>query len=398
MTDRLSLVRRFVRARAALVLLSFAGGMAACNGDDGVRVTPGDFDPEILDVRPAWLEEGWIGRDPLGTPAVQLVWELPENWDGEVFRIYSRRSGAGNYLLVATVTSCAAGQCVYTDTNVEAGRSYDYFVAALDERSGDEVGESEAWSVTVPQAAQPTLPTGVSAIPLDGAIYLTWASTGAEKYRVFLEGIDQDSVFFELGATDGIGFLDSRTDNGTRYAYRVAAVDENGFVSRRSESAAAIPRPDYHAELIYALADSAQASGFRFTESEDEAPILAGVSTEAQWRLESVGGELQIVPRGGTLVTEGIFTTDLSCGPGSEADCEHISQAPAQSAFAADPVAVQAGNTYVFQVTVNGQAHFGKVRVQGDAVDSAGHRVVIFDWAYQLVANEPSLNLSPVAP
>jgi hypothetical protein len=95
-------------------------------------------------------------------------------------------------------------------------------------------------------------------------------------------------------------------------------------------------------------------------------------------------------------VTQGIFTTDLSCGPGSEVDCEHVAEAPASSAFTTAAVPVSAGNTYVFEVSVGGQTHFGKIRVHGSASDGAGGSVVVFDWAYQLVANEPSLNVSPL--
>src|SRR5690606_12624934 len=122
---------------------------------------------------------------------------------------------------------------------------------------------------------------------------------------VFLEGIDDQAVFFEVGSTDGTSYVDTRAENGSLHTYRVAAVSEDGYVSRRSESVAAIPRPDYHAELIYAHADSALASGFRFTESEDESPIVAGTAADAQWRLEESGGELRIVPIGPTRVTDG---------------------------------------------------------------------------------------------
>jgi hypothetical protein len=392
MTKRLKHLRKIVGSVAMLLLAT----VAACDDDNGVAVPPENFDPELIDARATWIEAGWLGRDAFGDAAVELRWTLPDEWDGEVFRVYSRAGGSGDYFLVATVTSCASFECVYTDINVEPGRSYDYFVAAVDERTNEEVGESEALQVAVPNEAQPAMPTGVIAVALDNGIFLRWGSTGAEKYRIFLERIGADSVFFEIGATDGVGYLDSRAENGTSYTYRVAGLDQDGYVSRRSDGAEGIPRPDYHAELIYPLTDSALASGFRFAASESENPIVAGAAAEAQWRLEDSGGELLIVPRGQTRVTQGIFTTDLSCGPGSEVDCEHVAEAPASSAFTTAAVPVSAGNTYVFEVSVGGQTHFGKIRVHGSASDGAGGSVVVFDWAYQLVANEPSLNVSPL--
>lgn len=386
-----------IRARNWVLPLALIAGMAACSEDDDpVVVTPGDVDPVITSVEAIWVEEGWSGRDPVGSPAVQLFWELPDDWDGEAFRVYSRRSGGSDYFLVATVTSCANRVCTYTDTNVAAGDSYDYFVAAVDERTDEEVGESEAWDVAVPAAEQPAIPTSLVAFALDNGVFLRWDTTGAARYRVFLEGLGEDSVFFEIGAADGTGYLDTRAENGTLHTYRVAAVSENGYVSRRSESAAAIPRPDYHAELVFSHTDDPALSGFRFATTENENPIVAGTAAEAQWRLEESGSDLLIVPLGGTRVTPGVFTTDLSCGPGAEVDCEYVPTAPAAAEFGTAPVEVSAGNTYVFQVTAGSETHYGKIRVEGDAVDSSGRQVVVFDWAYQTVANEPSLNLSPL--
>lgn len=385
------------RASAWLLAIALLLGGTACDDDNGVVVTPGDFEPE-LDVPVAtWVEEGWQGRDPVGQAGVELRWTLPDAWNGEVFRVYSRESGGGDYFLVATVTSCAERQCVYTDINVAPGETYDYFITAVDERSDEEIGESEVRQVMVPNAAQPTEPADVTALTLDHGVFLQWASAGdADHYRVFLEGEGADSVFLEVGSTDGTGYLDSRAENGTQYTYRVAAVSVDDYLSRRSEAVAAIPRPDYHAELIYPTADSALASGFQFTETEDDNPIVAGTSAEAQWRLEASGDDLLIVPLGQTRVTQGIFTTDLSCGPGSEANCEYVAEAPPSSDFGTTSVTVSTGNTYVFEVAVDGQPHFAKIRVIGDGIDNGGNRVVVFDWAYQLVANEPSLNVAPL--
>lgn len=386
--------------RAPLVAFTLAALLplaVACNGDDDpVVVGPGDFNPEITDVRPIWVEEGWVDLEPLGTLAVQIFWELPQAWSGEVFEVYSRQAGSGDYLLIATVTSCIDRACTYVDTNVQSGESYDYFVVAVDERSNEELGESAVESVQVPAATEPEPPSEIVAIPLDNGVFLEWESVEAEKYRIFLEGVDDEELFIEVGATDGLGYVDTRAENGRVHTYRIASVAESGVVGSRSDAVTAIPRPDYHAELIYSTTDSAEASGFRFRETDGENPILAGNSADAQWRLEESEGALRIVPVGDTQVTEGIFTTALTCGPGSEADCEHVAAAPAASDFGTTPVAVSAGNTHVFQVTVDGETHFAKMRVQGAAEDSEGRSLVVFDWAYQLVPDEPSLNLSPV--
>ncbi len=67
---------------------------------------------------------------------------------------------------------------------------------------------------------------------------------------------------------------------------------------------------------------------------------------------------------------------------------ERSGRAPLGSAS----VNVEPGRTYLFDVLgSDGQRHFGKIRVQGRGTDSQGRNLVVFDWAYQLVAGEPAL-------
>lgn len=384
--------RAWVAAAAALLI---GGG---CDGTDGVSGPIGggsSLQPRNFDARYEWVLHGWEpgGLAPIGHAGVVLTWSLPAGWDYDPFRVYARRAGSGDYIAISTVTSCAEGTCSYTDINVTPGQSYDYFVATVDEARGEETA-STAVRVAVPSAAVPQAPAAPTVTALDGALYLSWPSTGAERYRVFLERIGSDEDFIEVGETDGTGFLDERAENGTRYGYRIAAIDEIGQFSDRSALGSGIPRPDYHAEIVYALADREAESGFRFQSTEATSPIVSGTSAQAHWRLETVGGVLSISPVGETRVTAGVFTTALTCGPGSDVDCESVTTAPAASSFGAGPVAVQVGNTYVFRVRGDdGQLHYGKVRVQGTGVNATGDELLVFDWAYQLIPEEPQLSI-----
>lgn len=380
------------RSRLILALV-LASGCDAAGGlfdPDDDRLAPADVAAEYR-----WVEEGWDSRErnnPIGHPSVSVTWTLPIDWDGEVFRVYSRSAGSGGYRLSATVTSCAESFCRYSDLNIAPGERYDYYVAAADERSDREYPSPAVRDVLVPEFIAPQIPAQLSARALDDAVWIRWSATGAERYRVFLKREGTATVFLEVGETDGTSFLDTRARNGQRYGYQIAAVDTLGHVSAQSALVTATPRPDYHADLIYAMADSAAASGFRFVASGGEDPIVAGTATTAQWRLESAGTALRIVPLGQTRVTPGQFTTALTCGPGSDADCEAVDSAPDAARFGTAPVTVEAANTYVFQVAASdGSSHYGKVRVQGRTTDSKGRAVAIFDWAYQLLPNEPSL-------
>lgn len=366
--------------------------LAACDDhDDGFFGPDTRIDaPRDLRGGYAWEFQRWENGEPVGFPAVQLSWSLPSGHQGDPFRVYARRAG-GSYSAIATVTACAEGVCRYTDTNVRHGDRYDYFVATVDERSGREA-ESGAIAVTVPALTRPETPTALSVVGLDGMSFLRWHQTGAQRYRVLLES---GSSFFDLGETDGRNYLDSRAQNGVEHRYLVAAVDTLGHFSRLSSVAIGVPRPDYHAELLYPRNVNAAESGFRFVASPDaESPIVSGDAATAQWRLDTVGGAISIVPLGNTRVTAGTFTTALSCGPGSESDCISVTQAPAASSFGSGAVAVEAAHTYVFQVTgSDGRVRYAKARALGVTRDSQGRAVLVFDWAYQTRAEDVRLNV-----
>lgn len=363
---------------------------AAC---DAVQVLdPGDVnEPRDLQAVYSWELEGWNEGDVIGYSVVRLSWALPSRFNGEVFRVYARR-GSGPYSLIATVTSCSDGLCRYDDTNIASGNSYDYYIATFDERAGNELATSNAIRVNVPSQTNVSVPTAPTAISLDRGVYLRWqGASGIERYFIVVQ--TEDGSSYQIGETDGETFFDGRVENGQRYRYYLAAMNQHGHVSSLSQPANAYPRPDYHADIVYAYGDRPAQSGFRFVESETQDPIVSGDSPSAHWRLEEVGGELRIRPLGGATITAGVFTTQLSCGPGSDADCEDVRVAPAPNAFGSAAVPVGTGYTYVLRVTGTDNAtHYAKLRVQGASVDANGDRLIVFDWAYQLRANEPTLN------
>ncbi len=388
--------RRSRALRWLPLVAAVALAAVACDDDDPTGPGFGRVDaPDFVIADSTWIFEGWIGDQPVQFPAVVVSWELPPGWDGEVFRVYGRRAGQSDYTLVATVTSCSRDGCRYMDVNVQPGSTYEYFVTAVDERLNRESDGSAADRVTVPAASTPQAPAMPAAVALDGAVFLHWEPTGAERYRVLLESDDPEHPF-DVGETDGSGYLDTRTVNGERFRYRLAAVDTTGRVSALSPAVEAIPRPDYQAELIYAFADSAARSGFRFVSSDADDPILSGASSGAQLRLEVVDGVLSLVPLGQTAITSGVLTTALACGPGSDPGCFSIDgadDADAPDDFSSEPVGVAAELTYLVRVRdAAGQSHYGKIRVALEGSDQAGRDLVVFDWAYQLIPDEPSLN------
>ena len=392
----MKITTRRLTAAAGLLLL------AACDSDRGVVIVDPGTDPgqpRDLFATYAWVLEGFQNGQPVGYPSVQVTWLPPTSWGSEVFRVYGRRASAANFTLIATVTSCTTDGCVYTDRNVAHGQEYEYYVAAHDERTGRETSSDFRDLVRVPASARPAAPVGPEAIGLDGAAFLRWSPNTANgqnvsRYLVYLTRLDGQAYSYPVGQTDGTGFLDQRAENGSEYGYRIATVDTMGHVSNLSAEVLAVPRPDFTGELVYAFADSAARSGFRFQSDESTDPILSGTSAGAHWRLESSASGYFIVPLNGTQVTEYGRTTALHCGPGADAGCTAARVAPG-SGYTTAPIPVDPEFSYVFRVTgSDGQLHYGVVRVTMLGADQNGRDLMIFDWAYQLLPNEPRLHVS----
>src|SRR5688572_24186996 len=81
--------------RAAVVILLLTGSLSACRSDD--VLVPVGGTPAAPRALVATYYAG----------AVTVAWELAPDWDGEAFRVYSRRTSDPSYFFVAEVTSCS---------------------------------------------------------------------------------------------------------------------------------------------------------------------------------------------------------------------------------------------------------------------------------------------------
>ena len=383
--------------------LSAAALLGACRNDDVFVGGGGDRPdaPTQLRAQSAWVLEGFSGTQAVGHAVVNLTWLPPSRWNGEPFRVYGRRSGDAQYTLIATVTSCTTSGCVYVDRDVAAGGRYDYYVATYDQRSDQESSTQFSETAAVPDGTRPSAPVADSTIALDNVLYVRWHPSGSSaalwKYQVYLTHVGSQASLYQAGEADSTGYVDLRARNGTTYSYRIAAVDTLGRVSDLSNEITGLPRPDARAELVYAFADSAAASGFRFHTTESTLPIVSGTSANAQWRLEAdaVNG-WRIVPLNGSSVVEFGRTTDIACGPGADASCRAVTRAPA-AGYQTTPIVVKQEFSYVLRVVgADVQPHYGVVRATILGRDGAGKALMIFDWSYQTAANDPRLSTAPV--
>jgi hypothetical protein len=370
---------------AVLVAWVLVVSVAACRSDDLVIVGDAPAAPRALTA------SYYAG-------AVTLEWELAPGWNGETFRVYSRRLGDASFFLIAEVTSCSAGLCSYVDWNVVSGVTYLYYVSAYDARSGLETRSASTVEVTIPSQTPPPVPDAPRVIALDGANYVTWGTAARSAsdfshYRVYQ---DAGSTSYLLGETDSEGFLDLLVTNGSTYVYFVTAVDTHGHESAGSARAAGTPRPDFHGEWIYDHFDRPTASGFRFPDDESTDPIVAGTNPSRDFRVErDAGGAWWLVPNVSASVAVypvGFATTALKCGVAADAGCVDVSVAPS-SGYTTAAVRLLPQTSYVIRIGSGQSAHYGVIRVVFQGFDQNGHAIMIFDWAFQLQPG--NRNLAP---
>lgn len=367
--------------RRAAVALMAALSVAACESDTVFLPGDGPAAPRALD---AFYYGG----------VVTVTWELGSGWDGEPFRVYSKRVSDADWFFIAEVTNCSAGACSYADRNVVEGVTYEYYVSAVDPVSGVETASEYSVEVQVPVATAPPAPTAVEVVALDGAVYLRWSDRARDAddfsfYRVYL---DSSEGSFLLGETDSEGFLDELVENGNTYRYFVTALDDQGHESAGSQAAEGTPRPDYHGEYLYAFSDRAGQSGFRFQADEGLDPLLAGSDPARHFRLEIDAAGWWLVPGpDAAAYPQGFETTALKCGPAADAGCTDLSRAPT-SGYSVSDVALDPQTSYALRVRGDdGRTHYGVVRIILLGFDQNDDALMIFDWAYQLQADNPDL-------
>jgi hypothetical protein len=326
---------------------------------------------------------------------VTVRWDMSSAWNGEAFRVYSRRTSDPDFFFIAEVTSCVDGSCIYSDANVTAGVTYEYFVAAVDPNNGVETASQFTVDVFVPDATPPSDPSGTQVIALDGANYIRWSDNarGADDfafYRVYL--VEADGSEFLLGETDSEGFLDEIAVNGVTSEYFVTAVDTYGHESWGATVAAGTPRPDFHGEWLYDHFGQPGFSGFRFQADEDANPVMSGTSGSMHFRLEVDDAGWWLVPGAGTGVYPQAFaTTALKCGVAADASCIDVPVAP-QSGYSFSDMELLPQSSYVLRVMGDdNQFHYGVIRVEMLGFDQDDNALMIFDWAYQLQADNPDL-------
>ncbi len=133
------------------------------------------------------------------------------------------------------------GSAAYQDSTFEFGQSYVYSVRAF-------AGQGESAALTPPSHSAevaavdrfpPASPQNVRAVTIPGAVDLAWSPNSEADmagYNVYRR--ERDSLLqLNLGLLPAPLFHDPSATAGTRYLYRVTAVDGDGNESAASQDA-----------------------------------------------------------------------------------------------------------------------------------------------------------------
>jgi hypothetical protein len=103
------------------------------------------------------------------------------------------------------------------------------------------------------------------------------------------------------------------------------------------------------------------------------------------------GGWWLVPGVGASIYPQGFATTALKCGVAADASCVDVPVAP-QSGYSPADMWIDPQASYVMRVLGDDmEFHYGVIRVEMLGFDQDDNALMIFDWAYQLQADNPDL-------
>ena len=205
--------------------------------------TPSNLEtPPSLPARPTGLSASEVAHD-----SVTLSWDDPDDRSITGYRVLRRdvaNDAPGVFTTVVENTGTSA--VTYVDGSVAAETGYVYRVVAIN--AAGESPQSSYVNVETPQGpvndvpppdtSPPDRPAGLQAVSVShNSVTLTWDNPGDESitgYRILRRDIANDppgtfsTIASSAGGAGTTSYTDDGVEAGTRYAYRIVALNAHG--------------------------------------------------------------------------------------------------------------------------------------------------------------------------
>jgi fibronectin type 3 domain-containing protein len=231
-----------------------------------------------------------------GNASVSLMWTASSG--AASYSVYRGTTSGGES---ATAIASGITATAYTDTGVTNGTKYYYKVAAVN--GGGTSALSNEASAT-PELAAPAAPTGLTATAGNASVSLTWiASTCAASYNVYRGttsgGESATAIASGISTT---AYTDTTVTNGTKYYYKVAAVNGAG-TSALSSEVSATPEPAKPTISSFTASPATIATGASSTLSWATTGAASIAITPGTFTSTSASGSTSVSPTATTTYT-----------------------------------------------------------------------------------------------
>ncbi|MGB7769060.1 MAG: beta-galactosidase GalA [Verrucomicrobiia bacterium] len=164
---------------------------------------------------------------PTGVAAVGGSGQVAVSWDivpgATTYNLWRATTSGGPYTLIAG--NIGGVNCGYTDNNVTNLTAYYYVVTANGNSTG---ANSMEVSATPQNPSLPAVPTGLTAIPGNGQVSLSWmASSGATNYNI-KRSTTSGGSYTTVTNTATTNVVNTGLTDGITYYFEVSALNTSG--------------------------------------------------------------------------------------------------------------------------------------------------------------------------
>jgi hypothetical protein len=182
----------------------------------------------------------------VGSQSATVTWTAPTANGGAAVTDYRVQYSSNNGATWRTFSDATSAATAATVTGLANGTSYVFRIAAVNAAGA---GAYTAKSAAVTPRTVPGLPTGLAGVAGQGSVTLKWAAPASNggaavvDHRVQYSSNNGVTWTAFTGATTAARTATvTGLTNGTRYVFRVAAVNTAGAGAYTAKSAAATPR------------------------------------------------------------------------------------------------------------------------------------------------------------